>query len=105
MTKTGWSDVAGDLERLLRLRSIPFAMKLFERREDMEAIARIRRLSMVHTLDQIVGQASRLGWIIELAAKVGEALGRTGYLPNLLVTPVRAGRFELTSSGVAIAAE
>jgi uncharacterized protein (DUF169 family) len=36
-------------------------MKLFERREDMEAISRIRRPKAVHTLDQIVGQASRLG--------------------------------------------
>ena len=30
----------------------------------MEAIARIRRPTAVHTLDQIVGQAARLGWTI-----------------------------------------
>jgi ParB family chromosome partitioning protein len=41
----------------------------------------------------------------ELAAKVGEALAGTGYLPDLLVTPVPAGRFELTGSGFAVAAE
>ena len=41
----------------------------------------------------------------ELAARVGEALAQTGYLPDLLVTHVRAGRFELTSAGVAVAAE
>jgi len=41
----------------------------------------------------------------ELAAKVGEALAGTGYLPDLLVPPVPAGRFELTGSGFAIAAE
>jgi ParB family chromosome partitioning protein len=41
----------------------------------------------------------------ELAAKVGEALAGTGYLPDLLVTPVQAGRFELTGSGFAVAAE
>jgi len=41
----------------------------------------------------------------ELAAKVGEASAGTGYLPDLLVTPVRAGRFELTGSGFAVAAE
>ncbi len=57
-------EISQQLEKLLRLRSIPFAMKLFERREDMEAIARIRRPTAVHTLDQIVGQASRLGWTI-----------------------------------------
>ena len=35
--------VSVELERLLRLRSIVFAMQMFERREDMEAIPRIRR--------------------------------------------------------------
>jgi len=62
--ETDWTLVSGELERLLRLRSIPFAMKLFERREDMEAVSRIRRPQAVHTLDQIVGQASRLGWTV-----------------------------------------
>ena len=59
-----WSGLAGELERLLKLRSIPFGMKLFERREDMEAIAKIRRPQSIHTLDQIVGQAARLGWTV-----------------------------------------
>ena len=66
---TDWTDMAGELERILRLRSLPFAMKLFERREDMEAIARIRRPQAVHTLDQIVGQASRLGWTIGVTSE------------------------------------
>ena len=34
---------AADLERLLKIRSIPFCMKLYENRADMEAIPRIRR--------------------------------------------------------------
>lgn len=41
----------------------------------------------------------------ELAAKVGEAFAGAGYLPDLLVTPVSSGSFELTSAGVAVAAE
>ena len=41
----------------------------------------------------------------ELAARVGVALAETGYLPDMLVTPVRVGRFELTGSGFAVAAE
>ena len=41
----------------------------------------------------------------ELAAKVGVALAETGYLPDMLVTPVPAARFELTGSGFAVAAE
>src|ERR1700675_3980734 len=63
-----WAKLSADLEQLLKLRSIPFAMKLFERRVDMEAIARIRRPQHVHTLDQVVGQASRLGWTIGITA-------------------------------------
>jgi uncharacterized protein (DUF169 family) len=61
--------VAAELERLLRLRSIPFGMQLFERRADMEAIPRIRRPQAVHTLDQIVAQAARLGWTVGITAE------------------------------------
>ena len=64
-----WSAVVAELQNLLKLRSIPFAMKLFERREDMEAIDRIRRPQNVHTLDQVVGQASRLGWTVGITAE------------------------------------
>ncbi|HWA62494.1 MAG TPA: DUF169 domain-containing protein [Caulobacteraceae bacterium] len=63
-----WAAIVGDLEQLLKLRSVPFGMKLYERREDMEAIPRIRRPSSVHTLDQVVGQASRLGWTVGITA-------------------------------------
>ena len=63
-----WFAIVGELDRLLKLRSIPFAMKLFERREDMEAIERIRRPEAVHTLDQVVGQAARLGWTVGITA-------------------------------------
>jgi uncharacterized protein (DUF169 family) len=69
MAGADWSGAAAELERLLKLRSHPFAMKLFERRADMEAIERIRRPSSVHTLDQIVGQASRLGWTVGITAE------------------------------------
>jgi hypothetical protein len=51
---TDWTKLVADLERLLKLRSIPFGMKLYERREEMAAIPRIRRPKAVHTLDQIV---------------------------------------------------
>ena len=61
--------VIAELEQLLKLRSIPFGMKLYERREDMEAIPRIRRPKSVHTLDQVVGQASRLGWTVGITAE------------------------------------
>lgn len=63
-----WTMLAADLERLLKLRSVPFGMKLFETRAEMEAIPRIRRPKVVHTLDQAVGQAARLGWTVGITA-------------------------------------
>ena len=63
-----WAKISADLERLLKLRSFVFGMRLFEKRDEMEAIPRIRRPQNVHTLDQIVGQAARLGWTIGITA-------------------------------------
>jgi len=48
-----WIKLAADLERLLKLRAIPFGMKLFERRDEMEAIPRIRRPKVVHTSSEL----------------------------------------------------
>ena len=64
-----WTKLAGDLERLLKLRAIPFGMKLFESRGEMEAIPRIRRPKSVHTLDQVVAQAARLGWTVGITSE------------------------------------
>ena len=62
--------LAADLERLLKLRAIPFGMKLFETKAEMEAIPKIRRpKGSVHTLDQIVAQAARLGWTVGVTAE------------------------------------
>src|SRR4030081_1653040 len=66
---TDWTKLSADLERLLKLRSFVFGMKLYESRAEMEAIPRIRRPKSVHTLDQGVGQASRLGWTIGITAE------------------------------------
>ena len=62
-------DLAAKLEHLLKLRSIPFGMKLFERRADMEAIPRIRKPKAIHALDQVVAQAARLGWTVGVTAE------------------------------------
>jgi Uncharacterised ArCR, COG2043 len=53
----------------LKLRAIPFGMKLFERREEMEAIPRIRRPKAMHTLDHVVAQAAPLGRTIGIASE------------------------------------
>jgi uncharacterized protein (DUF169 family) len=57
------------LQQLLKLRAQPFSMKLYERAEDLAAIARLRRPKSVHTLDQIVAQAARLGWTVGITAE------------------------------------
>jgi uncharacterized protein (DUF169 family) len=63
-------ELVAKLEGLLRLRSIPFGMKLYESVAEMEAIPKIRRpKASVHTLDQIVGQASRLGWTVGITTQ------------------------------------
>ncbi len=65
-----WQKLVVDLERLLRLRAIPFGIKLYERREDMEAVPKIRRpKGSVHTLDQVVAQAARLGWTVGITTE------------------------------------
>ena len=61
--------VVDDLNRLLRLRTTPIGMKLFESVEAMEAIPKIRRPKSIHTTDQIVAQAARLGWTVGITAK------------------------------------
>lgn len=69
MVKTDWQQLAAELERLLKLRSHPFGMKLFERSEEMLAIPKLRRPKAVHTLDQVVAQAARLGWTVGVTAE------------------------------------
>jgi uncharacterized protein (DUF169 family) len=59
-----WGGIIDSLNRLLRLRTTPIGMKLFESAAEMEAIPRVRRPKDVHTTDQIVAQAARLGWTV-----------------------------------------
>ncbi len=68
-THFAWTDIVDDLNRLLRLRTTPIGMKLFERRADMEAIPKIRRPTAIHTTDQIVGQAARNGWTVGITVE------------------------------------
>src|SRR5260370_21607919 len=64
-------DLAGivaDLNNLLRLKTTVIGMKMFARVEEMAAIPKIRRPSAIHTTDQIVSMASRLGWTVGITA-------------------------------------
>ena len=58
-------EMVAKLQDLLKLRAIPFGMKLFATVAEMEAVPKIRRpKGTQHTLDQIVAQAARLGWTV-----------------------------------------
>ena len=69
MSTQDWPKLAAELEQLLRLRAVPFGMKLFESREAMESVPKIRRPKSIHTLDQVVAQAARLGWTVGVTAE------------------------------------
>jgi uncharacterized protein (DUF169 family) len=58
------SAIVADLNNLLRLKTTVIGIKMFARVAEMEAIPKIRRPSAVHTTDQIVSMASRLGWTV-----------------------------------------
>ena len=64
MESYDWAAIVDDLNRYLKLRSIPIGMKLFETVAEMEAIPKIRRPRVKHTTDQIVAQARQLGFTV-----------------------------------------
>ncbi len=59
-----WPRLVDDLNRLLRLKTTPIGMKMFATVEEMAAVPKIRRPKDIHTTDQIVAQAARLGWTV-----------------------------------------
>ncbi|MCP1758476.1 DUF169 domain-containing protein [Bradyrhizobium elkanii] len=61
--------IVADLNNLLRLKTTVIGIKMFARVEEMEAIPKIRRPSAVHTTDQIVSMASRLGWTVGITGE------------------------------------
>ena len=68
-TAYDWPKLVDDLNQLLRLKTTPVGMKLFATREEMEAIPKIRRPTAIHTTDQVVAQAARLGWTVGITAE------------------------------------
>src|SRR3954468_1940255 len=63
-----FAGLVADLNSLLRLKTTVIGMKLFARVADMEAIPKIRRPNSIHTTDQVVSMASRLGWTVGITA-------------------------------------
>lgn len=64
-----YGSMVESLERLLKLRALPFGMKLLESADALSSIPRLRRPKAIHTLDQIVAQAARLGWTVGVTAE------------------------------------
>jgi uncharacterized protein (DUF169 family) len=60
--------MVADLNSLLRLKTTVIGMKMFASAGEMAAIPKIRRPSAIHTTDQIVSMASRLGWTVGITA-------------------------------------
>ena len=61
--------LASALEAMLKLRVPPIGMRLFESVDALAAIPKLRRPQAVHTADQIVAQAARLGWTVGITAQ------------------------------------
>lgn len=57
-----WPALVDGLNAVIRLRTSPTAMKLFATVAEMEAVPKIRRPKAIHTTDQIVAQAARIGF-------------------------------------------
>lgn len=68
MESHDFTDLVADLNALLRLKTTPIGMKMFATVAEMEAIPKIRRPAALHTTDQIVGMAARLGWTVGITA-------------------------------------
>lgn len=68
-TTHDWKYLTEELNRLLRLKTTVTGIKMFEEVEEMEKVAGIRRPKSVHTTDQIVSMASRLGWTVGITAE------------------------------------
>jgi uncharacterized protein (DUF169 family) len=60
--------IVAELNSLLRLKTTVIGMKMFGTVDEMAAIPKIRRPTAVHTTDQIVSMASRLGWTVGITA-------------------------------------
>jgi len=57
-----WRDLTQELERLLRLRTFPLAIKRIDKKEDIEKIPGVRMVGEYHTFCQLVGQSRKTGF-------------------------------------------
>ena len=63
-----WPALVDDLNALLRLKTTIHRDEALRDATEMEAIPKIRRPKPMHTTDQIVAQAARLGWTVGITS-------------------------------------
>lgn len=63
-----WAGVVDDLNRLLRLKTTPVGLSRFATLAELEAVPKVRRPDGIHTFDQVVAMAARLGWTVGATA-------------------------------------
>ncbi len=64
-----WAELARELERLLRLRTFPIALKLLMSEEEMDSIPRLRRFDHPTTFCQVLSLARTAGWTIGITTR------------------------------------
>ncbi len=63
-----WKEQSMMLESLLRLKTLPIGIKLFESEEEMMKVPRIRRLHNKATMCQVIYQSRNIGWTLGVVA-------------------------------------
>lgn len=69
MPENNWPEAVAALNKLLRLKTMPIAIKAYASLQDAEHIARLRRPKHLHTPCQILAQAMRIGYTIGFTAE------------------------------------
>ena len=59
-----WAGVVDELNTLLRLKTTPVGLSRFATLAELEAVPKVRRPDGIHTFDQVVAMAARLGWTV-----------------------------------------
>ena len=63
-----WRELSTALEGMLRLKTLPIGIKLFESEDEMLRVPRIRRLQNKATMCQVIYQARCIGWTVGVVA-------------------------------------
>lgn len=64
-----WADITGEIERMLRLRTFPLAMKFFKNEKELQCFENLRRLKVKVMFCQMVTIARTFGWSIYATAE------------------------------------